>query len=122
MEVKTGSTDRAKLVESAQECVVVNEKVEILKTVNRDVGRDDVHHTVDTHDIILRVKPDPLSRLEQPITWDLIQYLMCFKKGVYWLTPGVAGKTSASPMWMLPVPGYFWPASPRLMSSATAMC
>ena len=58
---------------------------------------------------------------EQQITWDLIHYLMCFKKGVYWLTLGVAAKTSTSPMWVLPVPGSFWTAIQRLMSSTTAI-
>ena len=40
-EQKTGSTDCEKLVKSAQECVVENDKVGILNTGNRDLGSDD---------------------------------------------------------------------------------
>ena len=40
-----------------------NEKVGSLNMVNRDVGSDDIDNTVDTRDIISRVKPDLLSRL-----------------------------------------------------------
>ena len=60
---KTGSTDRAKSVKSAQECVVKNEKCGSLNTGNRDVGSDNILHTVDTRDIIYRVKPDLLSQI-----------------------------------------------------------
>ena len=62
MEARTENADRAKAVESVQECVVKNKKVESLNTVNRDVGSDDINNTVDTHNIILCVKPDLLSR------------------------------------------------------------
>ena len=60
---KTGSTDRAKLVKSAQECVVKNEKCGSLNTRNRDVGSDNILHTVDTRDIIYRMKPDLLIQI-----------------------------------------------------------
>ena len=43
--------------------VVGNDKVGSLNTGNRDVGSDDVNNTVDTREIISRVKPDLLSRL-----------------------------------------------------------
>ena len=62
--MKTENADRVKLAESAQECVVGDEKVKSLNTVNRDIGSDDLHHTVDTRDIISRVKPYLLSRLK----------------------------------------------------------
>ena len=52
MEARKENADRAKVVESAQECVVKNNKVRILNTVNRDVGSNDINNTVDTHDII----------------------------------------------------------------------
>ena len=41
-----------------------NKKFGSLNTVNRDVGSDDINNTVDTRDIISRVKPDLLSRLK----------------------------------------------------------
>ena len=63
MEMKTENADRVKLAKSGQECVVGDEKVKSLNTVNRDIGSDDLHHTVDTRDIISRVKIDLLSRL-----------------------------------------------------------
>ena len=50
-----------KAVESVQECVVENEKVISLNTVNCDIGSDDFHNTVDMCDIISCVKPDLLS-------------------------------------------------------------
>ena len=40
-----------------------DEKVGSLNMVNRDIGSDNVRHTVDTRDIISRMKPDLLSRL-----------------------------------------------------------
>ena len=64
MEQKTENTNLAKAVESAQECVVKNEKVRSLNMVNRDVGSDDINNTVDTRDIISHVKTDLLSRLK----------------------------------------------------------
>ena len=63
METKTGSTYHAISVKSAQEFAVVNHKVGSLNMVNRDVGSDNVRHTVDTRDIVLRMKPDLLSQL-----------------------------------------------------------
>ena len=63
MKMKTENADRVKLAESAQECVVGDEKVRSLNTVNRGIGSDDVRHTVDTRDIISRIKIDLLSRL-----------------------------------------------------------
>ena len=62
MKDKTVRTDHAKLVKSAQECVVENEKVGSLNTGNCDVGSDGVRRTVDTRDIISRVNPEILSR------------------------------------------------------------
>ena len=56
-------SDRAIAVESAQECVGEN-KVGSLNTGNRDVGSDDINQAVDTREMILRVKPDLLSRLK----------------------------------------------------------
>ena len=44
--------------------VVVNNKFGSLNTGNRDVGSDNVNNTVYTLKIILRVKPDLLSRLK----------------------------------------------------------
>ena len=64
MEAKTENADRAIAFESAQECVVGNDKVGSLNTGNRDVGSDDVNNAVDTREIISRVKPDLLSRLK----------------------------------------------------------
>ena len=61
MEEETGSTNCVKSFESAQEFVVENEKVGSLSTVNRDVGSDNVRHTVDTRNIISGMKPDLLS-------------------------------------------------------------
>ena len=63
MEIKTENADRAKAVESAQECVMENEKFRSLNMVNNDVGSDYLRNAVDTCDIILRVKPDLLSLL-----------------------------------------------------------
>ena len=64
MEKKTGSMDRAKLDESSQECVVGNDIVRSLNTGNCDVGSDDVTNTVDTRNIILRIKPELLIQLK----------------------------------------------------------
>ena len=44
--------------------VAKNKKAEILNTVNRDLGSEDMNDTVDTRGILLRVKPDLLSRLK----------------------------------------------------------
>ena len=63
MEIKTENADRAKAVKSAQECVVENEKVGSLNTVNHDVGSGNFHNAIDMRDIILCMKPDLLSRL-----------------------------------------------------------
>ena len=63
MEIKTGSTDYEKLVESTQECVVENKTVGSLNMVNHDVGSDDLCNTVDTCDIVLHMKPEILSLL-----------------------------------------------------------
>ena len=43
--------------------VVGNDKVGSLNTVNRGIGSDEVHHTVDTRNIVSRVKPELLSIL-----------------------------------------------------------
>ena len=64
LEEKTEYSDRAKAVESAQECVVGNDKVGSLNTGKCYVDSDDVKNTVDTCEIISRVKPDLLSRLK----------------------------------------------------------
>ena len=64
MEVKTGITDCAKLVKSAQECVVGNETFVSLNMVNSDTGSDNVFHTVDMRDILSHVKPELLSLLK----------------------------------------------------------
>ena len=61
MEIKTENADRVKVVKSAQECVVENEKVGILNTVNHDLGSDEFHNAVDMRNIISRVKLDLLS-------------------------------------------------------------
>ena len=61
VEGKKVSTDCAKLFESVQECVVENKKVGSLNSGTRDVGSDNVHHTVYARNIILCVKPDLLS-------------------------------------------------------------
>ena len=61
MEIKTENADRVKVVKSAQDCVVENEKGGSLNTVNHDVGSDDFHNAVDMCNIISRVKPDLLS-------------------------------------------------------------
>ena len=50
-----------KAVESVQECVVENEKVISLNTVNCGVGSDKFHNAVDMRNIISCVKPDLLS-------------------------------------------------------------
>ena len=63
MEEKTEDADRARAVESSQDCVEGNNNVGILNTGNRDVGNDDINRSVDTRKIILRVKPDLLSGL-----------------------------------------------------------
>ena len=47
-----------------QGVVLGNDKSGSLNTGNRDVGSDDVDNAVDTREIILRVKPDLLSRLK----------------------------------------------------------
>ena len=44
--------------------VAGNNKVVSLNTGNRDIGSDDVNKSVDTREIIPRVKPDLLSRLK----------------------------------------------------------
>ena len=44
--------------------VAKNEKVGSLNTVHCDVGSDNINNTVDTRNIILRVKPDLLSQLK----------------------------------------------------------
>ena len=44
--------------------VVGKDKVGSLNTGNRDVVSDDVNNTVDTREIISRLKPDLLSRLK----------------------------------------------------------
>ena len=64
IEAKTEDADRAMTVESAQEFVVGNDKFGILNTGNCDIGSDDVNNTVDTREIILRVKSDLLSGLK----------------------------------------------------------
>ena len=64
MEAKTEDADRAIAVESEQECVVGNDKVGSLNTGNRDVGSDDGNNTVDTREIIPRLKPELLIRLK----------------------------------------------------------
>ena len=43
---------------------VGNDKFGILDTGNRDVGSDDVNNALDMREIILRVKPELLSRLK----------------------------------------------------------
>ena len=63
MEIKIENADREKAVESAQECVMENEKSGSLNIVNYGVGSDYLRNAVDTCDIILRVKPDLLSLL-----------------------------------------------------------
>ena len=63
MEIKTENSYREKSVKSMHVCVVENEKSGSLNTENRDVGSDNFHNTVDTRDIISRVKPGLLSRL-----------------------------------------------------------
>ena len=60
-EKKIESADHAKSEESPQECVAENEKVGSLNTGNRDVGSDNVRHTVDTRYVIARTKPHLLS-------------------------------------------------------------
>ena len=50
-----------KAVESAQECVVGNDKVKSLNMGNCDVGSDDVNNTVDTREVISCIKPELLS-------------------------------------------------------------
>ena len=47
-----------------QECVVGNDKFGSLNTVNRDVGSDVGNNTVDTREIIPRLKPELLIRLK----------------------------------------------------------
>ena len=64
MEAKTEDTNRTIAVESAQDCVIGNNKVVSLNTGNRDVGSDEVNSGVDTREIISRVKQDLLSRLK----------------------------------------------------------
>ena len=56
MEAKTENADRAIAFESAQECVVGNDKVGSLYTGNHDLGRDNVNNVVDMREIILHVK------------------------------------------------------------------
>ena len=63
MEARKENADRAKVVESAQECVVKNDKFGSLNNVNCNVGSDDINNTVDTRYIISRVKPYLLSQL-----------------------------------------------------------
>ena len=63
MEARTENSDPEKGSKSAQECVVKTNKSGGLNMINRDIGSDDINNTVDTRDIILRVKPDLLSRL-----------------------------------------------------------
>ena len=63
METKTEDADRAIAVELAQECVGEH-KVVSLNTGNRDVGSDNINQAVDTCYIIMRTKPDLLSRLK----------------------------------------------------------
>ena len=67
-EEKTEDADCTKAVESVQECVVGNEKVRSLNTVNCDLGSDSVNNTVDTCDIILRIKPELLIQLKSVAT------------------------------------------------------
>ena len=50
-------------VESVQECVG-EKKIGSLNMGNRDVGSDDINQAVEMRDIILRVKPNLLSRLK----------------------------------------------------------
>ena len=64
MEAKTENADRAIAFESAQECVVGNDKVGSLNTGNHDVGSDNANNAVDTRKITLRAKSDLLSRLK----------------------------------------------------------
>ena len=68
MEANTEDTNRPIAVKSAQECVVVNDKVGILNTGNHDVGSDDTNIAVDTSEIIPRIKPELLSRLKSVAT------------------------------------------------------
>ena len=63
METKTEDAYHAIAIELAQECADEN-KVGILNTGLRDVGSGDIIQAVDTREIILRVKPDLLSRLK----------------------------------------------------------
>ena len=58
IESRTENANRAKAAESAQECVVKNKKTGSLNTVKDDVGSENIYNTVDTRDIILRMKPD----------------------------------------------------------------
>ena len=52
MENKTESADCAKQAKSPQQCVVENKKAGSLNAGNRDLGSDDVRHTVYTCGII----------------------------------------------------------------------
>ena len=64
METKIENADCVKAVKPAQECVVENEKVGSLNTVNHDVSSGVIHNNVYTYEIISCVKPDLLSWLK----------------------------------------------------------
>ena len=68
MEIKIENADREKAVESAQECVMENEKSGSLNIVNHGVGSDYLRNAVDTCDIILRIKPELLIKLKSVAT------------------------------------------------------